>query len=107
LYGHDYAATEAFLAGADGWLSGMPGIFPKFARKLYDICTIEKDMDKAFAYWGKIQPFIDYFITYSTGDPHFQEVFKYVLKVQGFNAGLPRMPLGDLSTEKKRKKMCF
>ncbi|WP_178042056.1 dihydrodipicolinate synthase family protein [Frisingicoccus sp.] len=103
LYGHDYAPMEGFLAGADGWLSGMPAIFPKFARTLFDICTIEKDVDKARAYWNKIQPFVDYFITYNTNDPHWHEVFKYVLKCQGFDAGLPRMPLGDLVPEEKAK----
>ena len=47
--------------------------------------------------------FIDYFITYSNNDPHWHEVFKYVLKCFGFNAGLPRMPLGDLLPEEKKK----
>ena len=47
MYGHDYAPMEGFFAKADGWLSGMPAIFPKFARTLFDICTIEKDIDKA------------------------------------------------------------
>lgn len=103
LYGHDYAPMEGFFAGAEGWLSGMPAVFPKFARKLHDICVLEKDVDKANAYWTKIQPFVDYFITYSNNDPHWHEVFKYVLKVQGFDAGIPRMPLGDLLPEEKKK----
>ena len=66
MYGHDYAPMEGFFAKADGWLSGMPAIFPKFARTLFDICTIEKDIDKANEYWTRIQPFVDYFITYNT-----------------------------------------
>lgn len=103
LYGHDYDAMESFFAKADGWLSGMPAIFPKFARTLFDICTVEKDVDKANDYWYKIQPFIDYFITYSTNDPHWHEVFKYVLQVQGFDAGIPRRPLGELSNDEKKK----
>ena len=103
MYGHDYAPMEGFFAKADGWLSGMPAIFPKFARTLFDICTIEKDIDKANEYWTRIQTFVDYFITYNTNDPHWHEVFKYVLKCQGFDAGLPRMPLGDLLPEEKKK----
>ncbi|MBE6829983.1 dihydrodipicolinate synthase family protein [Caproiciproducens sp. R1] len=102
-YGHDYAPMEGFFAGADGWLSGMPAIFPKFARNLYDICVEEKNIDKAREYWTNIQPFVDYFITYSTNDPHWHEVFKYVLKCLGFDAGLPRMPLGDLEEKEKKK----
>ena len=64
---------------------------------------IEITIGKAIAYWNKIQPFVDYFITYNTNDPHWHEVFKYVLKCQGFDAGLPRMPLGDLVPEEKAK----
>ena len=43
-----------------------------------------------------------FFITYSNNDPHWHEVFKYVLKCFGFDAGLPRMPLGDLLPEEKK-----
>lgn len=51
-----------------------------------------------------MKPFIDYFYTYTTGDPHWQEIFKYVLKLQGLDyAGLPRLPLGDLLPEEKKK----
>lgn len=103
FYGHDYAPMEGFFAKADGWLSGMPAVFPKFCRTLFDICTIEKDVDKANDYWYKIMPFVDYFITYGTNDPHWHEIFKYVLSCQGFNAGLPRRPLGEVSAEEKKK----
>ena len=103
LYGHDYAATEGMLAGADGWLSGLPAVFPKFARHLYDLCVEEKNVEQAFAYWRPMQAFIDYFITYSNNDPHWHDVSKYVLKLQGFDAGVPIMPLGDLLPEEKKK----
>ena len=103
FYGHDFDAQDAFFAQADGWLSGLPAVFPKFCRTLYDICTVERDIDKANAYRSKMEPFIDYFIRYSTGDPHWHEIFKYVLKLQGIDAGLPRMPLGDLADSEKKK----
>ena len=32
FYGHDYCAMEGLLCGADGWLSGFPGILPKQCR---------------------------------------------------------------------------
>lgn len=103
LYGHDYAPMEGFFAKADGWLSGMPAVLPKFCRTLFDICTVEKDVDKANAYWMKVMPFIDYFITYNNNDPHWHEVFKYVLSCQGFESGLPRRPLGALADSEKKK----
>lgn len=103
LYGHDYEPLPAFFAGADGWLSGLPGIFPKFCVDLFNLCTVQQDAPAARKLWDKMQDFIDYFITYSNNDPHWHEVFKYVLKCFGFDAGLPRMPLGDLLPEEKKK----
>lgn len=89
LYGHDYEPLPAFFAGADGWLSGLPGIFPKFCVDLFNLCTVQQDAPAARKLWDKMQDFIDYFITYSNNDPHWHEVFKYVLKCFGFDAGLP------------------
>lgn len=103
FYGHDYEPMPAFFAGADGWLSGLPGIFPKFSVDLFNLCHEKKDMVAAGKLWDKMQEFIDYFITYSNNDPHWHEVFKYVLKCFGFDAGLPRKPLGDLLPEEKKK----
>lgn len=103
LYGHDYEPLPAFFAGADGWLSGLPGIFPKFCVDLFNLCTVQQDAPAARKLWDKMQDFIDYFITYSNNDPHWHEVFKYVLKCFGFDAGLPRLPLGDLLPEEKKK----
>lgn len=103
LYGHDYEPLPAFFAGADGWLSGLPGIFPKFCVDLFNLCTVQQDAPAARKLWDKMQDFIDYFITYSNNDPHWHEVFKYVLNCFGFDAGLPRMPLGDLLPEEKKK----
>lgn len=103
MYGHDYAPMEAFFGGADGWLSGLPAVFPRFTRMLYDTCVVEKDVVKGQKLWAKMKPFIDYFYTYTTGDPHWQEIFKYVLKCQGLDdAGLPRLPLGEVSAEEKK-----
>ena len=103
FYGHDYDAMEAFLARADGWLSGLPAILPKFCRTLYDICVVEKNVDKANNYWYKVLPLIDYFITYTNGYPHWQEVCKCVLNLQGLDAGVPRKPLGEVNDVEKKK----
>ncbi|MHB1314760.1 MAG: dihydrodipicolinate synthase family protein [Christensenellales bacterium] len=105
FYGHDYAAMEGLLGGADGWLSGFPAILPKQCRKLFDICKVEKDVDKACAYQKKLQPFINYFFyDKEKGVPHWQEICKYTLKAQGLDfVGVPRKPLGDLDEANKRK----
>ena len=103
MYGHDYNAMEAFFAHADGWLSAFPAVFPKFCRMLYDICKIEKDVDKANEHIYKMEPFMNYFYTNYKVDPHWQEIFKYCLKLQGIDAGLPRKPLGDIEDVEKKK----
>ncbi|WP_319569063.1 dihydrodipicolinate synthase family protein [Cohaesibacter marisflavi] len=104
FYGHDYAAMEGMLAGADGWLSGFPAVLPKACRTLMDICIVEKDVDKARAQQAKMQPYIDYFFyDKEAGVPHWQEVCKYTLTAQGLDVGLPRHPLGDLDDANKKK----
>ena len=104
LYGHDYAAMEALLAGADGWLSGFPAILPKECRTLFDICKLEKNAEKAADYQFKLQPFLNYFFYDKENEvPHWQEVCKYSLTVQGLDVGLPRKPLGELDAANKKK----
>lgn len=105
FYGHDYCAMEGIMAGADGWLSGFPGVLPKACRTLQDIITIEKDIDKANAYQKKMFPYIDYFFNDKKDEiPHWQEICKYTLKAQGLDyVGLPRHPLTDLDDANKKK----
>lgn len=103
FYGHDYAAMEGLLAGADGWLSGFPAVLPKPCRTLMDHC-LAKDVDKAIAQQFKMQPYIDYFFYDKVkGEPHWQEICKYTLTCQGLDVGLPRHPLGDLDAANKKK----
>lgn len=101
MYGHDYAIMEAFFAGADGLLTGFPAVFPKYTCKLYDVCAIQKDVDQGRTLWAKIKPFMDYFYTYKTNDPHWLEIYKYCLNAQIGFAGVPRLPLGGLQLEAK------
>ncbi|MDR1622972.1 MAG: dihydrodipicolinate synthase family protein [Synergistaceae bacterium] len=104
FYGHDYAAMEGMLAGADGWLSGFPAVLPKACRTLMDICIVEKNVDKARAQQSKMQPYIDYFFyDKENGVPHWQEICKYTLTAQGLDVGLPRHPLGELDADNKKK----
>jgi 4-hydroxy-tetrahydrodipicolinate synthase len=104
FYGHDYAAMEGLLAGADGWLSGFPAILPKQCRAIQDAC-FAKDVDAAIAAQNNIQPFIDYFMYDKVnGVPHWQEICKYTLKAQGLDfVGVPRKPLGELDDANKKK----
>ena len=103
FYGHDYAAMEGLLAGADGWMSGFPAVLPKQCRRLQDAC-FAKDVDAAIAAQNNIQPYIDYFFYDKVnGVPHWQEICKYTLQAQGLDVGLPRKPLGELDDANKKK----
>ncbi len=103
FYGHDYAAMEGLLAGADGWLSGFPAVLPKQCRALLEACKA-KDVDKALEVQYNLQPYIDYFFNDKVnGVPHWQEICKYTLTAQGLEVGLPRKPLGDLDEANKKK----
>lgn len=104
MYGHDYDPMEALLCGADGWLSGLPAAFPKFSVALYKAAAVEKNVDKSREIWSHMIPFMNYFYTYKTNDPHWLEIFKYVLECQGVkDVGTARKPLGEISAEEKKK----
>lgn len=104
MYGHDYEPMEALLGGADGWLSGLPAAFPKFCRKLFDVCTVEKNVDAAREMWSHMIPFMNYFYTLKTNDPHWLEIFKHVVECQGVkDVGVARKPLGEVPKEEKKK----
>lgn len=104
MYGHDYEPVQGLVAGADGWLSGLPAAFPKFCRALYDAVKIDKDYVKAMEIWQKMIPFMNYFYTYKTNDPHWLEIFKYVVECQGLKEiGLARRPLGEIAPAEKKE----
>ncbi len=103
FYGHDYAALEGLLVGADGWLSGFPAILPKQCRALQNAC-FAKDVDAAIKAQYNLQPFTDYFLYDKVNEvPHWQEICKYTLQAQGLDVGLPRKPLGELDAANKKK----
>ena len=104
LYGHDYCALEAFLAGADGWLSGVLNVFPRLCRDLYDAAVEEKNVDKARMLLRKMLPFI-HFVMYNKQDryPHWLSVFKTALNLMGRRVGSPRKPITLLRGAEEQK----
>lgn len=104
FYGHDYNALEGLLAGADGWLSGLPNIIPSLARKLYDSAAIEKNVDQSRAIWNKILPLVNFSMyEKDNGCPHWLEILKEAINMQGCHVGVPRKPLGSLTPEMRKK----
>ncbi|SDM55268.1 dihydrodipicolinate synthase family protein [Halarsenatibacter silvermanii] len=107
LYGHDYAAYEAFCNGADGWLSGLPNVCPGLCVKMYQASVNEKNFDKAKKLATKIRPLVDFLLYEKTKEtpprPHFLEFFKESLRLRGRDVGEPRRPLGHLDPERSKK----
>ena len=104
FYGHDYAAAEGILCGADGWLSGFPAVLPKQCRAIMD-AALAGDVKATMEAQYKIQPYIDYFFHDKVNEvPHWQEICKYTLQAQGLDfVGVPRKPLGELDEVNKKK----
>lgn len=105
FYGHDYNAFEALVAGADGWVSGIPNVFPRLSRELYDAVVEEKNIEKAREIWHRMLPFI-HFMHYTRGDdgPHWLSMIKGGLNLLGRKVGEPRRPVTSLS-EKHQKRL--
>lgn len=102
LYGHDYAPLEAFFMGADGWLSGMPNVFPKEAKALFAAAYRNKDVDEAHRIQQKLQPWIHFGVHGAVnGSPHWLSVAKESLNILGRDIGKPRLPLQPLTPEER------
>lgn len=100
FYGHDYAGFEGIAAGADGWLSGILSALPGPCRQIYDAVAVEQNLEKGRAVMNRLMPFINYLTYEKTNDrPHWLEIFKAAVNMQGIYAGKPRRPLGKLDKE--------
>ena len=104
LYGHDYCAMEALLAGADGWLSGAPNVYPRLCRDLYEAATVEKNVDRARTITGTMLPFVHFLLQNKVDrHPHWLSVIKGALNLMGRRVGAPRRPITPLSGRDEEK----
>jgi 4-hydroxy-tetrahydrodipicolinate synthase len=104
FYGHDYAALQGLVSGANGWLSGFPATFPKQCRELQDAILVDKDLVKAQKIWKKFMPFVSFFMDPKLNEKvHWLEMLKWAVTVQGIPAGIPRRPLRELDSEVKKQ----
>jgi 4-hydroxy-tetrahydrodipicolinate synthase len=104
FYGHDYAALQGLVSGANGWLSGFPATFPKQCRELQDAVLVDKDLVKAQKVWDKFLPFVSFFMDPKVNEKvHWLEMLKWAVTVQGIPAGIPRRPLRELNSEVKKQ----
>ncbi len=101
MYGHDLCALEGLLAGAQGWVSGLPNLIPAHARRLYDAVE-RQDLSAARKLWYEIVPLVQFAESPELkrdGEPHWLCVVKEGLNMLGMQVGLPRKPMGEISPE--------
>ena len=92
--GWEDMAYESFLMGAQGWVCVIGNVAPRMAVKLFELVTIEKDLEAAWALYKKMLPFLRY-LEYA-GKTH--KALKYVLDRMGLSGGYcssPKLPLKD------------
>ncbi len=54
--GIDNVAFEGLCHGAHGWISGIPSMTPRAARRLYDAIAVAGDLPLARREWAKLAP---------------------------------------------------
>jgi len=91
--GSNPLALEAFAAGATGWCTAAPNLIPQLNIDLYN-ASISGDADAARRVFYKQLPLLKFIL--KGGLP---TTIKAGLRLQGFEAGVPRSPLLPLSEE--------
>ena len=100
--GVDTVAFEGLCYGAHGWISGIPSIAPRAARRLYEAIAVAGDLAVAREEWQRLLPLVRLeFAGIGEGDePHWFSVMKAALNLLiGSGVGDPVPPLAALSPE--------
>ncbi len=100
--GVDTVAFEGLCYGAHGWISGIPSIAPRPARRLYEAIAVAGDLEAARDEWQRLLPLVRLeFAGIGDGDePHWFSVMKAALNLLiGSGVGDPVPPLAAVSPE--------
>lgn len=100
--GVDTVAFEGLCYGAHGWISGIPSIAPRAARRLYEAIAVAGDLVAAREEWQRLLPLVRLeFAGIGEGDePHWFSVMKAALNLLiGSGVGDPVPPLAAVSPE--------
>jgi 4-hydroxy-tetrahydrodipicolinate synthase len=98
--GLDTVAFEGLCHGAHGWISGIPSIVPRVARKLYEAIAVQSDLGAARELWCQLAPLMRLqFAAYlMQGEgTHWFSVMKATLNLIGPPVGDPLPPVTPLS----------
>lgn len=93
--GHDVCAFEALCAGVDGWISGIPIVFPRLAVRLFELVQ-SGQLEEARVLWLALTPFVRAEFGPYTPEmlgTHTISVIKASLEILGQPVGDPIPPL--------------
>jgi dihydrodipicolinate synthase/N-acetylneuraminate lyase len=97
--GIDTVAFEGLCHGAHGWISGIPSVVPRAARKLYELIAEAGDLAAAREHWRKLAPLMRFQFGAFHGKAegtHWFSVMKTTLNLIGPPVGDPAPPVQPL-----------
>ncbi len=100
--GIDVIAMEGLAAGADGYISGLPMIVPRLARRLFEIIHDQQDLAGGQLLWNSLLRLVRFeyrALTADAGEPHWLAVCREAAALRGIPIGVSRLPLRPLSTK--------
>ena len=104
--GIDNVAFEGLCHGAHGWISGIPSMVPRAARRMYDAIAVRNDLPAARREWAKLAPLmrLQFSAYLGRGDgAHWFSVMKATLNLIGPPVGDPAPPVLPLEPEWKKQ----
>jgi 4-hydroxy-tetrahydrodipicolinate synthase len=100
--GNDLIAFEGLAVGADGWISCLPMIAPKWAVRLFRLLAVEQNLTAARDLFYHLVPLIRLEFraaSSNNNDPHWLAVTRESALLRGIPVGQSRKPLSALSRE--------
>jgi 4-hydroxy-tetrahydrodipicolinate synthase len=93
---------EGLAARADGYISGLPMIVPRLARRLFEMIHDRRDLAEGQSLWASLLPLVRFeyrALMTDDGQPHWLAVCREAAALRGIPVGASRLPLRPLSTE--------
>lgn len=97
--GHDASAFEALCAGVDGWISGLPIVFPRLAVRLFDLVRANR-LEEGRRLWSQLAAFVQLEfgpLPAELTGAHLLAVIKASLVMLGDQVGDPILPIQPLT----------
>jgi 4-hydroxy-tetrahydrodipicolinate synthase len=103
--GIDTVAFEGLCHGAHGWISAIPSIVPRSARRLYETIALDGDLAAARLQWRTLAPLMRLVFREHLGagnDPQWLSIMKAALNMIGPSVGDPLLPIQPLDGQTKK-----